>query len=210
MDKELIELIIELVVTIAAFLIGRYVLPKIKTNINIQELSIQFQLLLNYAESFVAYARQFLTDLSGKEKMDAVVEKLKVICEQQGIEVDEDTLRAIGQKAYDAMVAGEKSSKVIMEDAVKELKAIVEPTVKEIVTETTGIIIEKITEQPVVSIPTVREIPESVSNDDSALLSTTDATLQNAVGDLVFFNQDTLPVEDISNSEPTVDTLKDE
>lgn len=210
MDKELVELFIELGVTIAAFLVGRYVLPKIKSNINIQDLTAQFQLLLSYAESFVAYARQFMTELSGKEKMDSVVEKLKTICDQQGIEVDEDTLRAIGQKAYDAMVAGEKSSKVILEDAMKEIKAVVEPTVKEIVTETTGAIIEKITtEQVVASIPTVRVV-EPVDNDDSTLLSSTEAQLQNAVGDLIFFSEDTLPVENITNSEPKVDTLKDE
>ena len=145
MQNDLIELLIELGITIAAFLVGRYVLPKIKPNINVQDLTVQFQLLLNYAESFCAYARQFLTQLSGKEKMDNVVEKLKAICDEQGIQVDEETLRAIGQKAYDAMVAGETTSKTAMENAVKELKEIVEPTVKEIITETTGLIIEKIT-----------------------------------------------------------------
>lgn len=154
MDNQLIELFIELGITIAAFLVGRYVLPKIKTNINVQDLTIQFQLLLNYAESFVAYARQFLTELSGKEKMDSVVEKLQTICEKEGINVDTETLRAIGQKAYDAMVAGENSSKVVMENAVKELKAIVEPTVKEIVTETTGLLLDKITETTPTAITT--------------------------------------------------------
>ena len=118
-NNEIIRMVVELVVVIIGFFVGRYVLPKYKTNI--QNAAIQFEVLLSYAESFCAYARQFL-DCSGEEKMDSVVEKLKVICMQQGIEVDEETLRAIGQKAYDAMVAGEKSSGTILEGAVEELK----------------------------------------------------------------------------------------
>lgn len=107
------------VVTIIAFLFGKYVFPKHKTSI--QNAVAQFEILLRYAESFCAYARQFL-NCSGSEKMDAVVEKLKAICVKEGIDVDEETLRAIGQKAYDAMIAGENSSKVIIETAVEELK----------------------------------------------------------------------------------------
>lgn len=118
-NSELITTIIELVVVIASFFVGRYILPKYKTTI--QNAAAEFQVLLNYAESFVAYAREFL-DVSGEEKMNAVVAKLKEICEQQNINVDEETLKAIAQKAYDAMKAGESSSKVIIETATTELK----------------------------------------------------------------------------------------
>ena len=118
-NNELITMMIELGVMIVAFVVGRYILPKYKTNI--QHAAAEFQVLLSYAESYVAYAKQFL-NVSGEEKMNAVVEKLKVICEKQNIQIDEETLRAIGQKAYDAMKAGEASSKVIIETAVEELK----------------------------------------------------------------------------------------
>ena len=121
MNKEVINLIIEIVITIGAFLLGRYVVPKVKANIKNPD--TQFQVLLSYAESFCAYARQFL-NCSGSEKMDNVVEKLKAICIKYNIEVDDETLRAIGQKAYDAMKAGENSSKVIIESAVQELRTI--------------------------------------------------------------------------------------
>ena len=117
MDREVMKLIIEIVVAIIAFLIGRYVAPKVKDIM--QNPDTQFQVLLSYAESFCAYARQFL-NCSGPEKMDSVVEKLKDICDKYGIEVDTETLRAIGQKAYDAMKAGEKSSKVITESGANE------------------------------------------------------------------------------------------
>lgn len=121
MDNDLLKIIIELVVIIVAFLMGRYLLPKIKANIS--DASSEFEILLRYAESFCSYSRQFL-DCSGKEKMDSVVEKLKDICNKYGFEVDDETLRAIGQKAYDAMKAGENSSKVIIESAVQELRTI--------------------------------------------------------------------------------------
>ena len=117
MDKELIKLIVELVLAIVVFLLGRYVFPKYK--IDISAAAAQFNVILNYAESFVAYARQFL-NCSGKEKMDDVVKKLKAICDQQGIQLEEETLRAIAQKAYDAMVANENKSKVILETQLLE------------------------------------------------------------------------------------------
>lgn len=121
MGNEEILKLIEAVIIIVSFLIGRYLLPKVKDDI--KDAAAQLQVLLTYAESYVAYARQFL-NCSGAEKMDNVVEKLKLICDEYGIIVDEETLRAIGQKAYDAMIRGEKSSKVIIENAVEELKAI--------------------------------------------------------------------------------------
>ena len=104
--------VIELLIIIVSFCIGRYILPKYKSNIKTTN---DFALILNYAESFCAYARQFLTNYSGSEKMNIVVEKLDYICKKQGINIDEEILRAIAQKAYDAMIAGEKSSKNITE-----------------------------------------------------------------------------------------------
>ena len=120
-ENDILKLCFELLITIAAFLVGRYILPKYK--VTIQHYATEFAVILSYAESFVAYARQFLTDLSGEEKMNAVIKKLKEICDTRGIVVDEETLRAIAQKAYDAMKAGEQSSKVIIETAVNELTA---------------------------------------------------------------------------------------
>lgn len=119
-EADLLKYVIELVVIIVSFLIGKYVFPKYK--VSIQQHAAEIDVLLRYAESFVAWARQFLNGSSGSEKMEAVVEKLRGICEEKGIKVDEETLRAIAQKAYDAMIAGENSSKVIIEAAVEELK----------------------------------------------------------------------------------------
>lgn len=118
MQKETILFIFEIAVIAAAFFIGKHVLPNHKSTI--QNASVQFEVLLKYAESFCAYARQFLTDYSGSEKMDSVVESLYNICKDLNIEVDEETLRAIGQKAYDAMIAGENSAKVVIENTTND------------------------------------------------------------------------------------------
>lgn len=104
MEARIIELLIELIITIIAFLVGRYILPKMKTNV--QDAATQFTMLLNYASSYVSYAKEFL-NCPGTEKMNNVVEKLKALCQKYNINIDEETLRAIGQKAYDAMKAGE-------------------------------------------------------------------------------------------------------
>ena len=55
--------------------------------------------------------------------MDSVVEKLGEICEKFGIDADQETLRAIGQKAYDAMKAGEvETLPIILEQTAEEFK----------------------------------------------------------------------------------------
>lgn len=118
--NEVILKVVETVVIVAAFLIGRYVLPRAKSTI--MQHATEFSVILNYAECFVAYARQFFPSYTGEEKMITVVAKLKQICNERGIVVDDETLRAIAQKAYEAMKAGEVSSKVIIETAVNELK----------------------------------------------------------------------------------------
>lgn len=119
--NEIISLVVQLVIVVAAFIFGRCILPKYKDEI--ENANQWFQVLLNYAESFVAYARQFLNDYSGEEKMDSVVEKLGEVCEKFGIDVDQETLRAIGQKAYDAMKAGEvETLPIILEQTAEEFK----------------------------------------------------------------------------------------
>lgn len=120
MDGDTVVVLIETIIVVISFLIGRYIIPKYKTNI--VNAVTEFEVLLDYAESFCAYARQFL-NVSGSEKMNNVVEKLKIVCEKNGIKVDDETLRAIGQKAYDSMIAGENSSKIDFEDFTTTLKS---------------------------------------------------------------------------------------
>lgn len=107
------QMLVSAVVVIVSFLLGKYVFPKYQDQI--QNAVNQFTLILSYAESFCAWAKQFLTNKTGPEKMDEVVKKLVEICDQHGIDCDEETLRAIAQKAYDAMKQGEQSNTLTLQ-----------------------------------------------------------------------------------------------
>lgn len=103
--SEIIMLAVQLGVAIAAFLVGKYVFPNIPKSVT-EKLSS----LSEWAAQFVVWAKEFMKTESGEEKMAAVVEKLKEIADEAGIEVTEDQLKAIAQSAYNAMKAGEQEA----------------------------------------------------------------------------------------------------
>ena len=87
------------VISVIAFLIASKIIGGDST----KEIVMKTNLIVQYADAFVSWARQFKTELSGNEKMDAVVNKLKKITNRYDIEISEDELKAIIQKAYDNM-----------------------------------------------------------------------------------------------------------
>lgn len=99
---EIIFLVIQLAVTVGAFLVGKYVLPNIPPSA-----SEKLEELYGWAEQFVVWAREFMKDSTGEEKMDKVVELMKEIADEAEIEVTDEQLKAIVQNAYEAMKAGE-------------------------------------------------------------------------------------------------------
>lgn len=106
--KEIIILAVQLAVAVGAFVAGKYIFPKIPKTVTdkLTELSA-------WAEKFVEWAKEFKKTESGAAKMEAVVQKLKEIAKEAGLEVTEDQLRAIAQSAYNAMIAGEKEAGTI-------------------------------------------------------------------------------------------------
>lgn len=109
MDHETVKLIATLTVTILAFVLGKYVFPKIPQE-TIDQVTSKVNLIINYADKFVSWAKEFCKDKTGPEKMDEVVKQLTGIAERYNIDITEDEIRAIAQKAYDAMIAGEKAA----------------------------------------------------------------------------------------------------
>ena len=123
--NEIIFLAVQLGVTIAAFLIGKYVIPHVpKTAADkLNELS-------GWAAQFVVWARQFMQSSTGEEKMEKVVEMLNEIAVESGISVTEEQLKAIVQNAYEAMKAGEKELEAITMPVVQEAETVAaSPTV---------------------------------------------------------------------------------
>ena len=115
--NEIIILAIQLGVAVGAFCVGKYLFPNIPKTV-----TDKLTMLSQWAAQFVVWAKEFLKKQSGEEKMAAVVEKLKEIAEEAGMEVTEDQLKAIAQTAYNAMKAGEKEA-----DAAQPLQAIAAP-----------------------------------------------------------------------------------
>ena len=102
MNKEVIFSIIYCLVTVGAFCAGKYIFPKIPASVKDKLTD-----LAEWAAKFVVWAREFKKMESGEKKMDAVVEHLKAIAQEAGLDVTEDQLKAIVQTAYEAMKAGE-------------------------------------------------------------------------------------------------------
>lgn len=92
-------------VTLGAFVLGKYVFPNIP-----QDVTSKLASLSAWAAEFVVWAREFMKSRTGEEKMAAVVEKLKEIAEEAGLDVTEDQLKAIAQSAYEAMKAGKSAA----------------------------------------------------------------------------------------------------
>lgn len=126
MNKDVIFSIIYCLVTVGAFCAGKYIFPKIPASVKDKLTD-----LAEWAAKFVVWAREFLKTESGEKKMAAVVEQLKKIAEEAGLEVTEDQLKAIAQTAYEAMKAGEAEAQ-----PAQLLEAIAAPAVPTVVINT--------------------------------------------------------------------------
>lgn len=60
--------------------------------------------ITDYAEKYVHWAREFQNDKTGEEKMETVCDLLFKIAAEYNIDISKDTIKAIAQTAYDKMV----------------------------------------------------------------------------------------------------------
>lgn len=116
--NDIIMLAVQLGVAVAAFFIGKYVFPNVPKSV-----TEKLNSLSAWAAQFVVWAKQFMQTQSGEEKMAAVVEKLKEIADEAGLEVTEDQLKAIAQSAYNAMKAGEKEAETATAQPLEAIQA---------------------------------------------------------------------------------------
>ena len=98
-------LAVQVGIAVVAFVAGKYVFPKVPKTV-----TDKLNMLSQWAAQFVVWAKEFMKKQTGEEKMAAVVEKLKEIADEAGLDVTEDQLKAIAQSAYNAMKAGEKEA----------------------------------------------------------------------------------------------------
>jgi hypothetical protein len=100
-------LILQLAVLVCTWVYIKFVAPNIPKD-TINEVTSKVNLIVQYADSFVAWAKQFMKSSSGTEKMEEVVKQLSNIAEKYDIDISEEEIRAIAQKAYDMMKAEDK------------------------------------------------------------------------------------------------------
>ncbi len=103
--NDIILLAVQLGIAVAAFAAGKYIFPNVPKTVIDKLATISM-----WAEKFVVWAKEFMKKQTGEEKMAAVVEKLKEIADEAGLDVTEDQLKAIAQSAYNAMKAREKEA----------------------------------------------------------------------------------------------------
>ena len=103
--NDIILLAVQLGIAVAAFAAGKYIFPKVPKTV-----TDKLNVLSQWAAQFVVWAKEFMKKQTGEEKMAAVVEKLKEMADEAGLDVTEDQLKAIAQSAYNAMKAGEKEA----------------------------------------------------------------------------------------------------
>ena len=106
MSEDVVVIVLQAIVVVLAFLIGKYVFPKVKANNKYDEIKETLSVLTAQAENYIHYAKEFI-DGDGNDKMNFCVSALKTAAKKNGIEVSETELKAVIQKAYDAMVNAE-------------------------------------------------------------------------------------------------------
>jgi ATP phosphoribosyltransferase len=96
----------------------------------------EFSLIANFADKFVVWAREFMKDSKGSEKMEEVVKQLEQIAEKYNITMTEDQLKAIAQTAYENMIGTTKSAEEVANQTIQaivvEKQTAVDPSVDNI------------------------------------------------------------------------------
>lgn len=102
MDHDLIMAVIQLAVLLISYVLGRYVMPKVPQD-TVNNIANTAAMVLEYATSFCSYAQQFMKTNTGEERMEWVVTSVSAICVKNNVDISEEEIRAIAQRAYNLM-----------------------------------------------------------------------------------------------------------
>lgn len=97
--------IIVIVVIIGSYMFGKYVTPRLSQDTKqlIENGIAEVSFIASFAEKFVVWAREFMKDSKGSEKMNEVVKQLEDVADKYGINMTKDQFKAIAQTAYENM-----------------------------------------------------------------------------------------------------------
>lgn len=97
MTTETIFLILQVIVIIVFYLVGKYIVPKLS-----QDDLKTLQLVQNWVTQFVNEAANF-TNLTGSEKKKYVSEQIVKILNEKGIAMTEEQISALIETAYNTL-----------------------------------------------------------------------------------------------------------
>ena len=101
--NQIIFTAIELILLIIAFLIGKFVNPKLMASQTLKDISA-------WVYKFVVSARNQFPDSAGADKREYVTNLIIQLCKQYNIKLTDEQIRALIEEAYSSMKAGEKES----------------------------------------------------------------------------------------------------
>lgn len=122
MTIETIFLILEVIVILSAYLVGKYIVPKLS-----QDELKTLQLVKGWIETFVNEAANF-TEYTGPEKKQYVSEQIAKFLNEKGITMTEEQISALIETAYNNFKKGQQESttmklmqeNIVLQNNVKE------------------------------------------------------------------------------------------
>lgn len=120
--------LIVIVIIVGSYLIGKYVTPNLPedTKKAIAAAVSELTFMANFADKLVIWARDFLKDSKGSEKMNEVLKQLEELADKYNIDMTKEQLTAIAQTAYNNMMAKDAAAKTdAAAVATEAIKAIV-------------------------------------------------------------------------------------
>ena len=113
MENAILCTAIELIILIIAFFIAKYGLKDALSDA-VSKAYDQFDLLTDYAEAYVSWARQFMDSKPGHEKMNYVTNVLADLAAKLNIDISIEQIQSIVQLAYDTIIKPDKKTDAII------------------------------------------------------------------------------------------------
>lgn len=117
MTVEMIFLILQVIVILVAYLVGKYIVPKLS-----QDDLKTLQLVKGWIETFVNEAANF-TEYTGPEKKEYVSKQIAKFLVEKGIIMTEEQISALIEAAYNNFKKGQQESetmKIMKENIVMQ------------------------------------------------------------------------------------------
>lgn len=101
---EIIFVILQVIVVIVSYLVGKYIIPKLS-----QDDLKTLELVKNWVEQFVNEAANF-KDYTGEEKKKYVSEQIAKILNEKGIAMTEEQISALIETAYNTYIKSKEEN----------------------------------------------------------------------------------------------------